>query len=387
MPQQSELSILLIEDESDSALLIDHVLSRGGSEPVTVEWAGDLCSGLARLGEKQFQAVLLDLNLPDSSGFDTFAQVRLAAQEPAVIVLTGQDDEALALQAVRAGADDYLLKSDIRDRFLLQRIRQAIERSRLKHPGADSRIKNGKIFSFIGAKGGAGTTTLTINLAPVLAEEGKTVIAIELAPEYGSFAVLLNRAPIRDISTLLRLAPEAISRQAVTECLEDLGGGIRALCGPAFLEDAISPDHVRALLAVARSMADYILFDLPILSAPASLEAIRHSELTTLVLERNRMGLHSALGKMTALLAVASPGTVGAAINSKSPFTEFLTVAEFGTRLGCSIVGVIPPAPDLNAGTEFEPFLVLSRPDIPFSNSIREVADRLKRVPMRFLAA
>src|SRR5580704_4859364 len=232
MRQESELSILLIEDEPDSAQLIDHVLSRGGSEPVTVEWASDLCTGLARLGEKLFQAVLLDLNLPDSSGFDTFARVREKAAEPAVVVLTGQDDEALALQAVRAGADDYLLKSDIRDRFLLQRIRHAIERSRLSHQGIASRVKNGKIFSFIGAKGGAGTTTLTINLAAVLAKEGKSAIAIELAPEYGSFALLLNRAPIRDISTLLRLAPQAISRQAVTECMEDFGGGFRAVCGP-----------------------------------------------------------------------------------------------------------------------------------------------------------
>jgi CheY-like chemotaxis protein len=389
MYRQSELSILLIEDEPDAARLIEHVLSKAAGEAVTVEWACDLRSGLARLAEMQFQAVLLDLDLPDSTGFDTFASVRQKALEPAVIVLTGAEDEDLALQAVRAGADDYLLKSDIRDRFLLQRVRHAVERSRLKNQCAAGAIKEGKIFSFVGAKGGAGTTTVVINLAAALADAGKTVIAIELAPEYGSFAALLNRSSTWGVSALLRAAPETISREALTSCLEDFGGGFRALCGPSRVEDQhpVSPEQVRALLGAARSMADYVLIDIPILSAPASQETIRYSALTTLVLERNRIGLHAALGKMPALQTVASPGAVAAAINNKTPFTEFLTPAEFGKRLGCGILGVVPPAPDAGAGTEFEPFPVLSRPDIPFSNCVREMARRLSTAPVRFLAA
>jgi Flp pilus assembly CpaE family ATPase len=343
---------------------------------------------LDRLANKHFQAVLLDLNLPDSTGFDTFACVRQRAAEPAVIVLTGVEDEALALQAVRAGADDYLVKSDIRDRFLLQRVRHAVERSRIKNQGANP-VKDGKVFSFIGAKGGAGTTTMVINLAAALAKAGKTVIAIELAPEYGSFAILLNRPPARDISTLLRSAPETITRETLTPCLEDFGGGFRAVCGPSHVEDhhPVSPEHVRALLGVARGMADHVLIDTPVLSSPASQEIIRHSALTTLVLERSRMGLHSALCKMPALNAAAPPGSVAALINSRTPFAEFLTPAEFGQRLGCGMLGAVTPAADLNAETVFEPFLVLSHPDIPFSNCIREIARRLSTAPVRFMAA
>ena len=107
MPQESELSVLLIEDDPDAARLIQHVLTKGTPRPVAVESAGDLRSGLERLAARNFQAVLLDLNLPDSSGFDTFACIRQKAPDQAVIVLTGQEDEALALQAVRAGADEY----------------------------------------------------------------------------------------------------------------------------------------------------------------------------------------------------------------------------------------------------------------------------------------
>jgi len=389
MQPESELSILLIEDEPDAAQLIGSVLSRGGSESVTVELASDLSTGLIRLEQKHFQAVLLDLNLPDSSGFDTFACVRQKAVEPAVIVLTGQEDEGLALQTVRAGADDYLLKTDIRDRFLLQRVRHAVERNRLKHELASSAVKNGKIFSFLGAKGGSGTTTVVVNVAAALAQAGKSAIAIELAAEYGSFGALFNCSSTRNTSALLPAPPETISRDVVRSCLEDFGGGFQALCGPPRAEghQAFSADQVRAVLAAARAMADYILVDIPMLSAPSSREAIRQSALSILVVECNRVSLHAALGKMTALQAAAAPGKLAVLINRKTSLAEFLTPREFGERLGCGIVGVVPPAPDLHAGCEFEPFAVLGHPDIPFSNAIREMARRLNAAPVRFLAA
>ena len=132
------------------------------------------------LAERHYDAVLLDLNLPDSSGFETFSCVRQKAPDQAIIVLTGYEDEALALKAVRAGADEYLVKSEIRGRFLIQRILYALERNQLRLRSTDEAVKNGKIFSFIGAKGGCGTSTLVVNLAAALAKSGKSVLAIEL---------------------------------------------------------------------------------------------------------------------------------------------------------------------------------------------------------------
>src|SRR5581483_4294888 len=131
MEQECECSVLLIEDEPDAAKLVQYVLSKGTAPKLVIEWAPNLSSGLERLSARDFEAILLDLNLPDSSGFDTFARVRQQTAEGAVIILTAQEDEALALQAVRSGADEYLIKSDIRDRYLAQRIRYAIERKRL----------------------------------------------------------------------------------------------------------------------------------------------------------------------------------------------------------------------------------------------------------------
>jgi pilus assembly protein CpaE len=390
MAQQPELSVLLIEDEPDAARLIQHVLVKGGRNPVTVEWAGDLRTGLERLAERDFQAVLLDLNLPDSEGFDTFACVRHKVPNQAVIVLTGQEDEEMALKAVRAGADEYLVKSEIRDRFLVQRIRYAVERNRLKGQESGKAVKNGKVISFLGAKGGVGTTTLVVNLAAALAKAGKNVIAIELMPEYGACSTLLNYSPAREIATLLRGAPETITRDTMACCLEEVESGFRVLFGPQRAEDyrPVSADQARLLLGVARTFADYTLVDVPSVFVPSIEEVMQHSAQTTMVVERNRLGLNAALAKIAALQAMAPhPGSVGAVLVNKVPFIEYLTPAECGKRLGCGILGVIPPAPDLQAAGESEAPLVLARPDAPYSQSVEDLARRLSVGSGRVLAA
>ena len=389
MSPEAELSVLLIEDEPDAARLVQHVLAQAGEVRVALEWVGDLRTGLDRLAGGNFQAVLLDLNLPDSSGFETFARVRQKALNTAVIVLTGQEDEALALQSVRAGADDYMMKSDIRDRILPRRIRYAVERSRLKRAHSESPARNGRIFTFVGAKGGAGTTTLVLNLAAALAKAHKSVAAIELMQEFGSFAGLLGHSPSWDITTLLGGVPDTISRDTMACCLEDAGSGFRALCGPRRVEDyrPLAAEQARALLGFARTLADFTLIDLPSTCAPPAAEVVQHSALTALVVECSRMGLRSALARLPVLQATAAcPGAVFAVLVNKTPFTEFLTPAEFGKRLGCGIVAVVPPAGELHAGADCEALTVLGRPDTPFSRAIQDFARRLSLDPVPCVA-
>jgi PAS domain S-box-containing protein len=120
---------LLIEDNPGDARLIEVLLAEADTG-FEVEWVTRLADGVERLrdGERSVDAVLLDLALPDSSGFDTFAAVNASAPRVPIILLTGLDDEELAVRAVRLGAQDYLTKGRVDGPLLARAIHYAIER-------------------------------------------------------------------------------------------------------------------------------------------------------------------------------------------------------------------------------------------------------------------
>ncbi|MGA9384537.1 MAG: hybrid sensor histidine kinase/response regulator [Candidatus Sulfotelmatobacter sp.] len=120
-------NVLLIEDNAGDADLVRLRLVEGKS-PVSVNCVNRLSDGLASLTKETPSVVLLDLNLPDSRGAETFRRVMDHAPNVPVVVLSGQDDEALAMKAVHQGVQDYLLKGDISSKHLERAIRYAVER-------------------------------------------------------------------------------------------------------------------------------------------------------------------------------------------------------------------------------------------------------------------
>ena len=122
------MHVLLIEDNEDDAVLIRDVLSRQGGEPITVDWADRLDTGLAQLAHGPFDAILADLSLPDNHGLDIVSTLRRHRRDAPVIVLTGLDDAAVAERALRHGAQDYWVKSRLSPDGLTRAIRYAIER-------------------------------------------------------------------------------------------------------------------------------------------------------------------------------------------------------------------------------------------------------------------
>ena len=123
--------ILLIEDNPGDARLIQEMLVEAGDGQFVLEIADQLSLGMERLAEGVVDAVLLDLGLPDSQGLDTFITVHSQAPEVPIVVLTGLEDESLATQAMREGAQDYLTKGQLDKDLLIRAIRYAIERQRL----------------------------------------------------------------------------------------------------------------------------------------------------------------------------------------------------------------------------------------------------------------
>lgn len=123
------IKILLVEDNPADADLLAELLELSVGvqwELVSVEF---LHQAIAQLCKQSFDIVLLDLSLPDSHGLETLTRLREVAPDAAMVVMTGLDDEAIALESVRLGAQDYIVKGQITTQLLVRTIRYAIERS------------------------------------------------------------------------------------------------------------------------------------------------------------------------------------------------------------------------------------------------------------------
>ena len=120
--------ILLIEDNPGDARLLEEALFDAAGKSFELEHVHDLSVALERLSRGGVDLVLLDLSLPDSLGLETFAKAHAAAPDVPMIVLSGRDDESLAIQTVHEGAQDYLVKGQVDGRLLVRSIRYALER-------------------------------------------------------------------------------------------------------------------------------------------------------------------------------------------------------------------------------------------------------------------
>ena len=126
------IKVLLIEDNPGDARLILELLREVPTANFALEHVDRLEAALARLREAPADVVLLDLALPDSRGYGTFAAVHSVAPDVPIIVLTGLGDDSLAVRVVHEGAQDFLVKGQVDGPVLSRAIRYAIERQRAR---------------------------------------------------------------------------------------------------------------------------------------------------------------------------------------------------------------------------------------------------------------
>jgi len=136
------LDVLLVEDNPGDARLVEEMLKGTGAQLRRIDLDGStpdrssvhhestLEAGLKRLSEREFDVILLDLELPDSTGFDTLVSVVEAVEFTPVVVLTGHDDRDLGVHTIQRGAVDYLVKDEVTSDLLVHSIQYAIEQSR-----------------------------------------------------------------------------------------------------------------------------------------------------------------------------------------------------------------------------------------------------------------
>ncbi|MDY6964438.1 MAG: PAS domain S-box protein [Halobacteriota archaeon] len=129
---EKPIRILLIEDNPGDARLIREMLIEAGTVKFDVIQIESLREAFKILDEEYFDVVLSDLGLPDSWGLDTFVRLHTHAPEMPIIVLTGLNDESIGTEAVREGAQDYLVKGHVDGDLLSRTTKYAIERKRVE---------------------------------------------------------------------------------------------------------------------------------------------------------------------------------------------------------------------------------------------------------------
>src|SRR5436190_9612146 len=129
--EEKPVNVLVVEDSPTDALLLREALTDERGTQFRTAHAEPFADALRQIQEQRFDLILLDLGLPDSQGLETFARMHDHAPTIPLIVLTALDDDTLAVQAVKEGAQDFLTKGRVDRYWLVRNIRHALERHQM----------------------------------------------------------------------------------------------------------------------------------------------------------------------------------------------------------------------------------------------------------------
>jgi PAS domain S-box-containing protein len=141
-----KIKILLVEDNPDDVFLLGNALGKATGTHFEMESVPTLAATLERLAVSDVDVVILDLTLPDSCGLETFDAVKTRSRDVPVLILSGVDDETLAVNAVHAGAEDYLVKDQVDSGLITRAIIYAIERTEARKAVIKAEEKFRSIF-------------------------------------------------------------------------------------------------------------------------------------------------------------------------------------------------------------------------------------------------
>ena len=380
--------VLLIECDPDYSRRIQLLFRRTIADDLYLRSVGQLSSGIEVLARDRVDLVLLELNLPDSKGLETLAAIRAAAPSAAIIVLTFEKDEARLLEAVGPGAVDFFRKSRLEAPLLMQSIHAAIKRQRaLGCPlPPEKTVKPGKVIGILGAKGGVGATTVTLNLAAALAGAGRTVIAGEVRPDRGAFR-LFNRQPNPEHAGSLLRTGATVDRQSVAKKLCTIGSGLKLLYAPAQDHSGVAsvdPERAGAVIQELSFQAEYTLLDLPSYLPPDCVASVRLCDYIVLVIEPDPICVTAAKQMLDSLEELGAGRALTGVVVVKRVATDHpLNMESIRASLGCTLIGMVPLSPiECRESQEMGRPLVVTHPDSLAAFSLSNLAARLAADPL-----
>ncbi len=347
------IRVLLLEDNSGDARLMNELLKESTTSQFDLIHVERLTDALIKLSKEKFDVVIIDLTVPDSSGFETFLKIRSLTEDLPILVLTGSTEDELAEKTIQEGAQDYLVKGQVTSSSLQRAIKFSIERQKKKSsepvhtPKKTQSDLKGTVLGFIGAKGGVGTTTVAINMGIILAKEKKRVIALELMPNHGSFSQLLGHVPSENLKSILDLDETQIDEHLLEQKLFSHPAGLKVLFSPQSAHETkeIEPEHAKKIINHLRHLSDYLIIDFSNYPSQATKEGILLCHSVALVSDTDITSINA--GKFILDLISSwgfNRGHANAIIVNKIVSPQPIKQTDIKTQLGCEILGMIPTA-------------------------------------------
>lgn len=377
------IRILLVEDDEDDYTLTKELLAEVEDEEFDLVWAPTYEDAILEIRRGGYDIFLVDYRLGRRSGLDLLCGPLQEGRLGPVIIITGQDAREVDVEAMKHGAAGYLVKSELRSRHLARTLRYAIEGYAAKaasepagaQPATPS--KRGRTVALIGAKGGAGTTTIIANVATALCNRGLAVTAVEMRGDYGNLTRLVNVAPLHDIGSLLMYEGAQIGVDKFESALTKSASGLRILAAPQYAENfrPINGEQASAILDAGIHTSDLVLVDLPSNASEANKQVLQKADLVAIVIEREPSSIASARVMLSMLQSWQVRVPIGSVIVSRVNMPDTLMATEINSQLGLKKYGIIPAAPEVfhKCAMSLQP-VITQHPAHPVGRALDELA-------------
>jgi Flp pilus assembly CpaE family ATPase len=339
------LCVLLVEDDSDYAALVLRWLSADPSNAEFVlNWTDSLSAALARLEEGGIDLILLDLGLPDSDGLPTFEAIRKKAADLPIVILSGADDEALALQTIQEGAQDYMIKFSCSPDLLMRTLRHTAVRYRSNRRNTAAEASSTTVIGVVSGSGGAGATTVASVLAAELrhhADLATLLIDLDVSPGLVAFTTGID--PQYSVHDALECA-DRLDKSIWEGIVTRRAGNLDVLASTrAMAASHLAIENLRMLITFARTCYRFVVADLGRINH-FSKQVLQGVDEVILVTGPGISALHQCKQAVQIFHDLGVPQDhVRLILNRKDPANR-LTGKEIQTLFGIEIDATLPPS-------------------------------------------
>jgi CheY-like chemotaxis protein len=370
--------ILVVDDDPNALRLISYALHREGFEVIPAQNGPE---ALKLVIEQPPDLVVLDVMMPQMDGYEVCRQLRenpATARLP-VIMLTAKSQVEDKVRGFKAGADDYVTKP-VLPAELVARVRALLVRSSyLAEPVSNAR---GRVFAFLGAKGGVGVTTLAVNVAIDLSDHNKSVILVDLNHAAGAVAMQLGLAPGQSLLPMLKDHTTPPTARSVTSNLLLHPSGIKVFPAPSradVLGLDVEEKTIQAILEELTAQAEYVVIDAGHCLNPVSFAGITAADRLVIVTESDFLSLELVKHTLNVVGNRQRRGTgIDIVMVNRTRSATVISKTEAEEYLKAKLAHFIIPAPEMCFQSNRNRIpIMISQPGNLTVEQIRELAEHL----------